>query len=149
MNSLLSNKFLLLIIRFILGFVFIYAGAEKILEPGLFANSISNYRLVPELLLNLIAVTLPWIELITGIFLVFGIAVKENAIIINILLVLFIVMIAISLFRGLNIECGCFGTAGGTKISVYKIIENILLFAVGGHLIKYDSTFLSFLSTKN
>lgn len=141
MKKLFSNKYLLLLLRFILGFVFIYAGIEKTIEPGAFANSISNYKLIPEIFVNIIAITLPWIELITGILLIFGISVKENAMIISALLFLFIVMIAISLMRGLSIDCGCFGTVGGAKIGMYKIIENILLLAIGGHLIKYDSTF--------
>jgi uncharacterized membrane protein YphA (DoxX/SURF4 family) len=143
MKELFSNKYLLLTIRIILGFVFIYAGVEKTVEPEMFANSISNYKLIPELLVNFIAITLPWIELVTGILLVFGVWVKENSMIICTLLLMFIIMIVISLIRGLNIECGCFGTVGGTRIGLSKIIENILLLAIGGHLTKYGSTFLS------
>lgn len=141
MKKLFANNYLLLFLRLILGFVFIYAGIEKTIDPGAFANSISNYKLIPELLINLISITLPWIELITGILLIFGVSVKENAMILSGLLALFIIMISISLMRGLSIECGCFGTVGGAQIGMYKIIENILLLAIGGHLVKYDSTF--------
>ena len=51
----------------------------------------------------------------------FGISVKENSAILSGLLLVFIIAIAISLARGLNIDCGCFGTVGGTKVGIQKI----------------------------
>ncbi|QQS37628.1 MAG: DoxX family membrane protein [Ignavibacteriales bacterium] len=143
MQKLFSNKYLLLVLRLITGFVFIYAGLEKALEPSGFANSIVNYKLLPDFTINFIAITLPWIELAAGLLLIFGVSVKENSMIISTLLVLFIIMIAISLLRGLNIDCGCFGTAGGSRVGIIKIVENLILLAISGHLTKYDSEFLS------
>ncbi len=143
MKKLFANKYLLFTIRVVLGFVFIYAGLEKALMPDSFAKSISNYQLLPELTINLFAIILPWIELVCGILLIFGISVKENSMILSLLLSIFIIMITISVIRGLNIDCGCFGTTGGAKVGITKIIENLILLAIGGHLAKYDSTFLS------
>ncbi|KAB2848243.1 MAG: DoxX family membrane protein, partial [Ignavibacterium sp.] len=87
--KLLSNKYLLFLIRIILGFIFIYAGAEKISNPESFALSISNYKLIPAAALNICAITLPWIELVAGLLLLFGILVKENSSIILFFLSLF------------------------------------------------------------
>jgi putative oxidoreductase len=120
-----SNKYILLIIRIILGFIFVYAGAEKISNPEAFAISISNYRLLPIESLNIFAITLPWIELVAGILILFGIAVKENSTIIFSMLMVFTIAIAISLFRGLSIDCGCFGK--GTQIGLLKLGENTLM----------------------
>jgi uncharacterized membrane protein YphA (DoxX/SURF4 family) len=125
MRSFYSNKYLLLIIRIILGFVFIYAGAEKISDPEAFAISISNYRLLPTAAINFFAITLPWIELVAGILLIFGIAVKENSSILFSMLLVFTIAIVLSLFRGLSIDCGCFGK--GTQIGLYKLGENTLM----------------------
>ena len=86
---------------------------------------------------------MPWIELTTGILLLFGVSVKENSAIINGLLVIFIIAIIISLFRGLDINCGCFGTVDGAKVGLQKILENIGLLILGFVLIKFDSDFLS------
>lgn len=121
----LSNKYLLFLIRIVLAFIFIYAGAEKISDPNAFAISISNYRLLPVSTLNLIAIILPWIELVTGVLLLFGISVKENSTIILVMLLIFTVAIIISLFRGLSIDCGCFGK--GTQIGLFKLGENLLM----------------------
>ena len=131
-------------IRIILGFIFIYAGAEKISDPEAFAISISNYRLLPTAAINFFAIILPWIELVAGILLIFGIAVKENSSILFSMLLVFTIAIVISLFRGLSIDCGCFGK--GTQIGLYKLGENtlmiigtILLMIFGSDLFKLKS----------
>jgi uncharacterized membrane protein YphA (DoxX/SURF4 family) len=125
MKKLFSNNYLLFIIRIVLGFIFIYAGAEKIADPEAFAISISNYRLLPIESLNFFAITLPWIELVTGVLILFGIAVKENSSIICSMLLVFTIAIVISLFRGLSIDCGCFGK--GSQIGLLKLGENSLM----------------------
>lgn len=143
MTKLLSNKYFLLAIRIVLGVVFIFAAVYKVSGPELFAKSIVNYKLLPIFLINILAITLPWIELCAGLLLIFGVAVKENSTILSGLLLIFIIAIAISLMRGLDIECGCFGTVDGAKVGVQKILENIGLLLAGLILIKFDSKTLS------
>jgi len=125
MKNFFSNNVILLIIRIVLGFIFIYAGAEKISNPESFAISISNYRLIPISTINFLAITLPWIEIVSGTLLLFGISVKENSSIVFSLLFIFTIAIIISLLRGLSIECGCFGK--GTQIGLMKLGENLLM----------------------
>jgi len=137
MKRMLGNDYLLLLVRLFLGFVFLYAGLEKINDPENFARAINNYRLLPFSLINFFAIVLPWMELTAGLLLIFGISIKENSFIITALLIVFIVIIIISLFRGLDINCGCFGTAGGAKIGVQKVIENLLLILLGLQLVYF------------
>jgi len=144
MKQILSNKYFLFTIRIILGGVFVFAAFSKVSDPEGFARAIANYRLLPIFSINIIALVLPWIELCAGVLLIFGISVKENSIILSGLLVVFVIAIVISLARGLNINCGCFGTVAGTKIGIQKIIENIGLFIAGLILIRFDSTFFTF-----
>ena len=139
MINILSHKYLLLTIRIIVGFVFIFAAISKAAEPELFARSIANYKLLPIFLINIIAIILPWIELCAGVLLFFGVSVKENSAILSGLLLIFIIAIAISLIRGLDIECGCFGTVDGAKIGVQKLLENFGLLLLGLMLIKFGS----------
>lgn len=143
MNKIFDNKYFLLAARIVLAFVFIYAAISKAADPEGFAKAISNYKLLPIFIINIFAIILPWIELSSGILLLFGISVKENSAIISAMLLLFIIAIGISLARGLNIDCGCFGTVGGAKIGVQKILENFGLLILGLLLIKFDSKFLS------
>lgn len=144
MKKILSNKYYLLFARLVLGFVFVYAGAEKISNPESFALSILNYKLFPLWLINFNAIILPWIELTTGVFLIFGITVKENSMIIFTLLIIFNIAIIISLARGLNIDCGCFGN--GTKIGLLKLTENFLMIFISYCLMIFGSDFFTIIS---
>jgi uncharacterized membrane protein YphA (DoxX/SURF4 family) len=143
MMKVLSNKYFLLSIRILLGFVFIFAAISKAAVPDEFARAIANYKLLPIFLINIFAICLPWIELCAGVLLMFGISVKENSAIISGLLLIFIIAIAISLARGLDIDCGCFGTVDGSKVGLMKILEDIGLLLLGLILIKFDSRFLA------
>jgi len=147
--KVISNKYLLLIFRLFLGFIFVYAAITKISDPESFSQSVYNYKLLPLFLVNILAVLFPWIELVTGILLIFGISVKENSAILSVLLVIFITAIVISLFRGLDIDCGCFGTVDGAKVGIVKILENIGLVLLGIILIKFDSVYLSLSGDKS
>jgi|WetSurMetagenome_2_1015567.scaffolds.fasta_scaffold206489_2 uncharacterized membrane protein YphA (DoxX/SURF4 family) len=139
MVKILSNKYFLLLLRVLLAFIFVFAGIEKIAVPENFALSITNYKLLPAESINILAIILPWIELISGILLLFGISLKENSTIITSLLIVFTIAIIISLFRGLNIDCGCYGTLYGTQIGLLKVSENILLIIFGIILVKWSS----------
>ena len=146
MNNLLNNKYLLFLFRVIVGFVFIYTGILKISDPAGFSDAINNYDLLPLSFVNFFAITLPWIEVVTGLFLFFGISVKENSLIISVMIIVFILAIVISLGRGLNIDCGCFGTSSGTKVGIIKLVENIILLTFSLLLTKFNSFYLNITS---
>ena len=96
------------ILRIILGVIFLYASADKIINPHQFAYAISNYKLLPGELINFFALFLPWMEAVVGIFLIFGLFEWVSLTIFNVLMIVFMAAITISLARGLNISCGCF-----------------------------------------
>lgn len=127
MMNFLSNKYLILTFRILIAFIFIFSGIEKIAAPEKFAEAITNYKLFPIFSVNLIAILIPWLELFVGVILLFGFWVKENSVIINVLLLFFTIIVAIAMFRGLDINCGCFGTKYAQKVGLLKIGENILL----------------------
>ena len=143
MKKILNNELFLLAARILLGFVFVFAAVSKTAEPESFAQAIDNYKLLPEFLINISAIMLPWIELCTGLLLLFGVSVKENSAILSGLLIIFILAILISLLRGLDIECGCFGTVDGSKVGILKILENAGLLLLSFLLLKKDSKLLS------
>ena len=125
-------------LRFILAFVFIFSGVEKISDPASFSDAITNYKLFPLFTVNFIAVFVPWLELFVGALLLFGIWIKENALIVNALFGFFILIIAVALARGLDINCGCFGTRFAQKVGLEKIAENILLMIASYILFKFS-----------
>ncbi len=149
MKKVFSNKYLLLLIRVFISFIFIYASIEKISNPQEFSQAIANYKILPTSFVNIFALTLPWVELISGILLLFGVSVKENSFIITALLAIFIVAIIVSLLRGLDINCGCFGTINGSKVGLTKILEDTILFLLGIILTIFGSDYLDMKNTES
>jgi len=143
MTTFLSNKYLLLIIRLILGALFIYSAVTKIIDIDYFAKSLYNYRLLPEESLNFFALIIPWLEFIVGLLLITGIYVRESALLGTSLMILFIAAIGIALTRGLDIECGCFGTRDGNRVGVLKIIEDVFILLGFIWLSVFGSNFLA------
>lgn len=99
--------------RIVLGAVLIYASIDKISNPEDFGKIIYSYQLLPEEMINLTAIILPWLELITGLFLIFQIWMSGTVLLTNSLFMVFIAAILSALLRGLDIDCGCFSTSGG------------------------------------
>lgn len=139
-KTVFSNRYYLFFARVIIALVFICAGSIKISDPNTFSQAIANYKLTPIWAINFIAIALPWIEVISGVLLLFGISVKEVSIIILLSLIVFNTAIIINLFRGLNIDCGCFG--GGMKIGLLKLSENFLMIFLSYTLIIFGSDFI-------
>lgn len=123
-------RFINFILRFVLGAVFIFAGALKIYDPVTFATDIANYRLLPHAWVNLLAITLPWIEVLAGLLLVVGIWVRPSALLVTAMLVVFLVAVSQALVRGLDIRCGCFGTVGGRQVGLQTLLTDLVLLAM-------------------
>lgn len=128
MKKILSNPLLSLAARLVVGLVFVAAAVDKIAVPDVFAKSISNYQIVPLSMLHIIALTLPWVELIVGLMLLFGIRLRASAAIAAGLLVVFILAVSWALMQDYNINCGCFAqtpeAAEHSKVGLPKILEN-------------------------
>jgi uncharacterized membrane protein YphA (DoxX/SURF4 family) len=117
--------------RVFLGGFYIVAAAVKIPNPGKFAEAVDNYRLVPHEMINLVAILLPWVEMVAGVFLVLGLWRRASVWLVNAMTVMFIGAIASAVARGLSIECGCFGTVGGRRVGLTAIAEDVGLLVLG------------------
>jgi len=123
------------VIRVLLGLVFLLYGLDKISQPDVFARSIANYRLLPEVFINLMAVVLPWIEVLCGLLLIFGQWIRSAALVSGFLLVVFVIAVSITLVRGLDIHCGCFNTNAGRKVGMKLLGEDLLLLSMSSVLV--------------
>ena len=111
----LASPWLTIRVQIALGVIFIAASLPKIVDPPSFAHMVYNYRIVPGSLVNLSALTMPWIELLCGVALVLGIWRATARNIIAAMLLMFIVAISINLARGNAIDCGCFDVSAAGK----------------------------------
>ena len=136
-----------------LGLVFVYASHDKIWKrvqqkqgqplptavsgPAEFARVIYRYQVLgpnatlPPQVPNLLAVTLPWIELVAGLLLIVGVWRREAALLCGLLLLTFIPAVASTLWRGIDIQnCGCFSLAGeGRRAGLGLIAADAAMFA--------------------
>ncbi len=138
--TIISNSWVELAARWILGLTFIYASFHKIVSPADFAKIVYGYDLFPAVFINLIAIIIPFLELITGLALVIGVYPRSAAIIINGLLGVYIVVLTINLIRGHEFDCGCFafGQSGYTSSSEVTLVRDIIYFVLGLQIILYS-----------
>jgi uncharacterized membrane protein YphA (DoxX/SURF4 family) len=123
-------------LRLGLGALFIVAGVLKLKDPTGFATEIVNYRFLPELA-PWLAATLPAIEVALGAALVFAPAAwrRAAALATTALLVVFTVAVTQAVVRGINVDCGCFGSAAAGPVSMWTILRDLALLAAAGALL--------------
>ena len=128
LRKMIRNKYILIAFRLVVGGMFIWAGVSKIIDPLGFAQNIANYRIFPEGISFFLALVLPWIEVICGVFLILGIFRSASTLLLSGFLAVFLVLITVTIIRGIDIDCGCFGSLS-RKVD-YKLIleDSILLF---------------------
>ena len=104
------RRTLIFVFRLALGAVFLYAAYTKLRHPWmLFAFSINSYQVLPEWAVTFLARTLPWFELLLGLFLLIGWPLRTAAASASALLMLFFAVMLRSYYKGMSIDCGCFG----------------------------------------
>jgi uncharacterized membrane protein YphA (DoxX/SURF4 family) len=108
-----GRRYAALAARLILAGVFIAASVDKIAHPAAFAKDVHNYLILPDALINLTALVLPWFELFLGLCLLAGFWLPGAVAGVNGLLVVFLAAFAFNLARGIDVNCGCFATGAG------------------------------------
>ena len=115
MKQWLAHPWLTVRVQIALGIIFLAAAWPKIVDPPSFAHMIYNYRVLPAGLINISALTMPWLEILVGLCLVLGIWVKPARWLVAAMLVVFIIAIAFNLMRDNAIDCGCFDVSAAGK----------------------------------
>ena len=126
-----------------LGAVFVYASLDKIAHPGEFARIVYRYRLagptaslgvVPP---NLVAVILPWLEVLTGLLLITGVWRREAAAVAGAMLVTFLGAVGYVMWNGIDVaHCGCFSVGGeGRGAGWWLIAGDLALLAAAVYVI--------------
>ena len=124
----------LLLARFVLGGAFIYFGCLKLADPLEFLKQLHFYDIMPEhwpILLNSVALVMPWLEVACGVALILGFWLRGSALMLGGMLLTFMIALyfrAIGIaetdaipFCAVKFDCGC-GT--GVRIICHKLLEN-------------------------
>jgi putative oxidoreductase len=134
--------------RLYLAGVLLYAAWPKLIDPVGFAKAITNYRLVLPFIgqdyVYAMAMFMPALEAVLGIGLLFSRSKRAASYLTAALLALFTVLILQAVLRGLNIDCGCFGSseisaAKAAKVGWTRIAEDVAWFLMALFVYKRSS----------
>lgn len=127
-----GSRIWLRLLEIVLGGLFVYAGWQKNYHPYEFAEAVLAYQLLPEPLVGVTAAVLPWLELAGGLFLLVGLKRRSCLLLLGFLSAIFMLVLLITLARGLKIDCGC-GLFFQRQVGLAAILEDglFLTWAVG------------------
>lgn len=121
----------LLATRLFLGVLFVYASIDKIRNPGPFSDTVLNYHILPEFLVNLFSLWLPVAEFVAGALLLLGIWSQAVSGLVLAMMAMFLAAIVQGVARGIDTHCGCFTQGGeGDPISAWTILRDVSFLAI-------------------
>jgi putative oxidoreductase len=143
MSSVLTWKghaWISLPLRLYIGFVFLYACWHKILHPEVFAMDVATYQILPLYLVNLMAIVLPWIELVCGVLIVIGWRTRAASLLIAGMMAVFLAAIIMALAKGLEMSCGCFASQSMVEdpISWKTVLRDLGWLAIPLYVLVFD-----------
>ena len=87
-----------------------WAAYTKLRDPWMiFAMEIDAMHIVPGAMVEFLARTMPWLELLVGVVLLLGIQTRVAASVATALLAVFFTTLLVLYLRGFQGDCGCFG----------------------------------------
>jgi putative oxidoreductase len=140
-KAVVTSEYLALLLRVFLGLMFIYASMTKIPYPAEFGKNVEAYRLFPYWSVGVIAVSIPWLEMICGLFLIIGLATRAAAALIAALFAVFTIMLTVNVLRGSPITCGCFDSVGA-QIGWWDVVRDVLLLLLALQVFFFDRVFI-------
>ncbi len=137
-------NWLLRILPFIFGGVFVYAGSMKAWQPMVFLDDVRSFALLPDPHAALLAMFLPWLEIFSGLAVMTRPLKMAGLLILNLSLLMFLAAIIIAWMRGTDIRCGCFGGSGeATSNYIELIVRDLALLALGLWLMRHTAQLTS------
>ena len=127
-------KMLPLILRCAVGLLFLYAGGVKITDTQQFAYAIQNYRLLPWTASIVLAVYLPWLEVVCALALISGRLYLGALAALAGMTVMFMGALGSAWARGLDVACGCFGLESNSTNYPLHLGGNALVLAALAYL---------------
>ena len=137
-----------LLFRILLGLIFLFAGIAKISDPVRFIFTLREFNLFSEAVIPFMALYLPWLEFILGLFLILGLLYRASAFLLACLNTMFAIAILTVVVRGMEIDCGCFGMlADILKIhdsaDIKAVIRNVIFSGISVYIFIVKKTLFS------
>jgi uncharacterized membrane protein YphA (DoxX/SURF4 family) len=128
------------VFKVLLGLLFVISSISKIQNPAKFMDSIEAYKLLPSIFIHPMAIIIPWMQIVCGLFFIFDIYAQSSALILSGLLLVYTVAIAQAFARGMSMDFGCFDLIEGLedKVGWKSIIRDIIFLGMSGSVFLFD-----------
>jgi uncharacterized membrane protein YphA (DoxX/SURF4 family) len=140
----MKSKWLIILLRVILGGVFIFAGTLKIIDDSLLRDSVGIIVWLPLQLKILIIDLLPWAEVVMGSLVILASVPKWHPFLrladipTALLYLVFLIYAIVGWATGQEGDCGCFGSGIGSSFGWIMTLRNTL-FVLGASILLMDS----------
>jgi len=134
-------------LKFFCGLVLAFASLDKLGNPHQFAEMVANFKVLPDSLVPLAGVVIPWLEFFAGLCLIFGIKWRGAALIFCGLMMVYILAMSWDLLSGIDVNCVCFKSDSTEKITWMTVLRDVLFLWAGFIVLMAQETasLLSFL----
>lgn len=124
-----ATKIVVFCFRLILAVSFLAAAFGKLVDIERYSvQAVYFFVILPMFLARPFGLVLPFIELLCGLGLLFGVLTRLSALGIGLLSLSFFIAKAIVFSQGRGIDCGCFGAFGDTLASVTIFLDLPMMF---------------------
>lgn len=121
------EAFLLAVLRFFVGTIFLLSGVAKLREGEKMSEIVADYELLPPSLVAPVARLLPAFELLLGAALIGNFLPAISNSLASIVAFAFAAAALVNLRRGRLINCGCFGASSSEKITWATVARGLSL----------------------
>ena len=127
MKSFLQNRWLLLVLRLVLGGIFVTAGIAKLSNQAEFINAVIGYGILPDTLARAYGYALPWAELAIGCCLILGLFTRISSALVLPVALSFVIANSYAIYRQFQDDCGCFGALVPMSYPVSLTLDVLML----------------------
>jgi putative oxidoreductase len=130
LRAILNNRYLTLLFRIVLAGIFLVSSYGKLVDIERYSvDAIYNFAILPMWLARPFGLVMPFIELLCGLGLLFGVLTRLSGLGAALMSLAFFIAKAIVLSQGRVIDCGCFGAIVETlaSVTIYMDIPMLLM----------------------
>ena len=115
------------IVRLLIGAMYAISGCLKMLDVRLFINDLSNFDIIPLLLVVPVAIVIIAGEILLGLALLVGYRTRFASMILAGLTAIFVFVVFVCYVRGVAPECGCFGPVLRERVEAGVLVRDLIL----------------------
>ena len=123
--------------RVMVGGLLVATGALKVGHPAALAAAVASFRLLPPAVVGPMALALPYVELLVGLYLLAGLFTQIAAVVAAVQFLAYGSAVASAVVRHIPAGCGCFGPHDTAVADWPHAAFDLVLAIVAGFIARY------------